>query len=120
MKWARSALRKRSHHPSQHAASPARATSCQKTHKLNDVYLDLKRLLSSHRTLWNRLPSKHTRLNDAYLDFRCKYEVEVLVGLHRQPFVRDLLECVQEDGEAVCVSALRAMATDEAKECCGS
>ena len=66
-KWARSALRKRSHHPSQHAASPARATSCKKTHKLNDVYLDLKRLLSSHRTLWNRLPSKHTRLNDAFL-----------------------------------------------------
>ena len=23
------------------------------------------------------------------------------MGLHRQPFVRDLLECVQEDGEAV-------------------
>ena len=38
--------------------------------------------------------------------------MEVLVGLHRQPFVRDLLECVQEDGEAVCVSALRVMATD--------
>ena len=35
------------------------------------------------------------------------------MGLHRQPFVRDLLECVQEDGEAVCVSALRAMATEQ-------
>lgn len=51
------------------------------------------------------------------LPFRVKYEVEVLVGLKKmvrwallpEAFVHELLKCVAEDGEAVCVSVLRKM-----------
>lgn len=51
------------------------------------------------------------------LPFRVKYEVEVLVGLKKmvrwallpEAFVHELLKCVAEDGEAVCVSVLRRM-----------